>query len=95
MFDHERSLVTELANQPFALIGVNADHSLEEARKVVADKQLNWRSFYDEGSKIAKQYQIRGYPTLIVLDGEGVVHSVSHSASEMEATVRKLLKAAQ
>ena len=39
MYPHERSLVKRLANEPFALIGVNSDKDLEKLQKKIA-KQL-------------------------------------------------------
>lgn len=74
MFDHERSLVNKLAGKPFALIGVNAGDTLEKARSVVKERELNWRSFFDGDSQdIVRQYQIEGFPTIFLLDQEGII----------------------
>ena len=45
MYPHERSLVNEMKNRPFALIGVNSDKDLDKIREIVVDKNINWRSF--------------------------------------------------
>jgi len=44
MYPHERSLVDELKDQPFALVGVNSD-KLDRAKKAVIENKLVWRSF--------------------------------------------------
>ena len=41
------SLVQQLADKPFALIGVNSDEEIEVARKSVEDLNINWRSFWN------------------------------------------------
>ena len=38
MYPHERSLVIEMKDKPFALIGVNSD-SLERAKKAVKENE--------------------------------------------------------
>ena len=73
MYPHERSLVEEMKDKPFALIGVNSDKDVARARKAVADNQLNWRSFHagpqGAGGPIPKAWAIKGWPTIVVLDG--------------------------
>ncbi len=74
MFDHERSLVNKLAGKPFALIGVNVGDKLETVTKVVKERELNWRSFFDGDSrKIVSQYGIQGFPTILLLDQDGII----------------------
>jgi peroxiredoxin len=74
LFDHERSLVNKFSGKPFALIGVNAGDSLEKAREVVKTKELNWRSFFDgDSEEITGQYAIEGFPTVFLIDQDGVI----------------------
>jgi hypothetical protein len=90
MYDHERSLVTELAGKPFALIGVNTDDDLETIRKVVKEKNLNWRSFYDGGDgSISRQYKIQAFPTVMLLDHKGVIREIN--PGDLDSSIDKLL----
>jgi len=78
MYPHERSLVKELANEPFALIGVNSDRDREQLKQTVKEKKLTWRSFWDGGSTqgpIATAWNIQGWPTTYVIDHEGVIRA--------------------
>ena len=72
MYPHERSLVEEMKDKPFALIGVNSDDTIARAKKAIAENKLNWRSFQNmpEGaeSKISEQWSVQGWPTVVVLD---------------------------
>lgn len=81
MYDHERSLVKKLADKPFAIIGVNSDQDLDQIRETVKEKNLTWRSFQNspKGSEppISEQWQIDGWPTIYVLDGEGKIRYIN------------------
>ena len=89
MYPHERSLVKQLANQPFALIGVNSDSDLDEIREIVKEKNITWRSFWNgpEGTRgpISEDWNVSGWPTIYVLDGEGVIRykNVRGAAAEV------------
>ena len=75
MYPHERSLVARLADKPFALIGVNSD-PLETVKVAREDENISWRSFWDGGSTggpIASAWNVTGWPTIYVIDHEGVI----------------------
>ena len=50
MYPHERSLVKQNADRPFALLGVNSDSDREVIKQTVIEKELTWRSFWNGGS---------------------------------------------
>ena len=95
MYPHERSLVEEMKDKPFALIGVNSDKDVARARKAVADNQLNWRSFHagpqGAGGPIPKAWAIKGWPTIVVLDGERKVHYRGHDGEEATKVAKELV----
>jgi hypothetical protein len=93
MVPHERSLVKRLQGQPFALIGVNADNNQEEARKRVEKDGINWRSFFDgRAGQIVKDYRVQYFPTIYVLDGNGVIRYREVRDAAMDRAVDDLLK---
>jgi hypothetical protein len=75
MYPHERSLVKQLADKPFALIGVNSDRDLDKIREIVKEKNLNWRSFWNgpQGTSgpISAEWNVTGWPTIYILDKDG------------------------
>jgi hypothetical protein len=76
MIPHERSLVQRLQSKPFALIGVNSDKDPEALKRELATHQVNWRSFKNQlpqGDTISKNWQVRGWPTLFLIDHRGVI----------------------
>jgi peroxiredoxin len=96
MFPHERSLVKRMQDRPFALIGVNADRNREDAQKRIEEKkEINWRSFFDDGGKIARSWRVQGYPTIYVLDHNGVIRYREVRDRDMDQAVEALLKEAE
>ena len=95
MYPHERSLVEEMKDKPFALIGVNSDKEVARAKKAVADNKLNWRSFHagpqGAGGPIPKAWAIKGWPTIVVLDGERKVHYRGHDGEEATKVAKELV----
>jgi hypothetical protein len=74
MFAHERSLVEKYANQPFVLLGVNADESPFELKRVQEKAKLTWPSFWDgTNGTIASTWGVDKYPTLFLIDRENIV----------------------
>ena len=79
MFPHERSLVKRMAEEkkPFALVGVNSDKSRKECKAKNEEQQITWRSFWngEEGTQgpISKTWEVRGWPTLYLIDHKGVI----------------------
>jgi len=95
MYPHERSLVKRLEGKPFALIGVNSDRDKEELKKVLEKENITWRSFWNGGSTngpISNAYRVRGWPTIYVLDAQGVIRYRDVRGEAMDRAVDELLK---
>src|SRR6185503_3645855 len=72
---HERSLVKNLKDKPFALLGVHLNYSGDDAsvvKRVMVKEQLNWRTFVDKGA-IADKWKPAGTPSFYILDAKGVI----------------------
>ncbi len=96
MYPHERSLVKRLANQPFALIGINSDPK-EKVKAALDRENISWRSFWDGGSTggpIARDWNIRGWPTIYVIDDRGVIRYKNVRGEKMDEAVDELLESA-
>jgi hypothetical protein len=94
MVPHERSLVKRMESKPFALIGINFDESRETCKKTEQKNQMTWRSFYDglKNGPIGEQWNIRGLPTIYVLDPQGVIRYKNVFDKEMDQAVDTLVK---
>jgi hypothetical protein len=95
MYPHERSLVKQLAGKPFALIGVNSDADREKIRQIVKEKNITWRSFWNgpdgTGGPISTRWNVSGWPTIYVLDGEGVIRYRDVRGEQMDRAIETLL----
>ncbi len=81
----------DLKDKPFALVGVNYNDELEVIKKVVKEKNLIWRSFFaGDSNEIFADYDIAGFPTVMILDEKGVIHSVGHQPDD--ETIYELLE---
>jgi hypothetical protein len=88
--------VKRLENAPFALIGVNSDSDKELIKTRNEKHGITWRSFWNgpEGPSgpIATQYRVRGWPTIYVLDAQGVIRYIGVRGEAMDHAVDTLLK---
>jgi|TARA_B100000809_G_scaffold261591_1_gene310788 hypothetical protein len=94
MYPHERSLVERLKDKPFALLGINSD-SKEKLLETIKRENMTWRSWWDGGNAsgpIATKWNVRGWPTLYILDHEGVIRHKGARGEAMDKAVDALLE---
>ncbi len=100
MYPHERSLVKKMQGKPFVLIGVNSDGDKTALKKVLEKENITWRSFWNGGSTggpIAADWNVRGWPTLYLIDHKGVIKKKwlgAPRAEVMDGEIEKLVQAA-
>ena len=96
MYPHERSLVKRLADKPFALIGVNSDPDLDVLRPRLAEENITWRSFWNgpDGIQgpISTSWGVRRWPTIYVLDANGVIRFKNVRGERLDEAVDTLLE---
>jgi hypothetical protein len=94
MYEHERSLVKRLQDQPFALIGVNSDRDREAIKQVMKKENITWRSFWNgsTGGPISTAWGVHAWPTIYVLDAQGVIRYTGVRGKAMDEAVDTLLK---
>jgi len=98
MYPHERSLVKDLADKPFTILGINSDVDREKLKGTLKEENITWRSWWNgpEGTSgpISARWNVHGWPTIYILDAKGVIRYKSVGADEkkIDATIEKLLK---
>jgi len=94
MYPHERALVKTLAGKPFALIGVNSDRDRDALKEVLEEEDISWRSFWNgpkgTGGPISDAWNVKGWPTVYVLDTEGKIVYKGHGQG-MDKALEKAL----
>jgi thioredoxin family protein len=94
MIPHEKALVERLKDKPFALVGINSDLHDEAFRKRLKDLGITWRSAMEGSTNgpIATRWNVKGWPTIYVLDAKGVVRYRDVRDKAMDEAVDALLK---
>lgn len=102
MIPHERQLVERMRGRPFALIGVNSDRDPAKLQSDLIVNQVNWRSFKntrsDGGESISKIWGVRGWPTLFLIDHNGVIREKWVGAPDnaiLDARIEALVREAE
>lgn len=97
MYGHERSLVESMNGRPFVLLGVNSDKKKETALEAIKKNDLNWRSFWDGSTRgpISKSFEIRGWPTIFLVDHEGVIQAKNLRGEKLDIALAQLVSRAE
>ncbi len=93
MYPHERSLVARLKDEPFALVGINSD-PIEKIKAAIQRENLSWHMFWDGGDTrgpIATEWGVYSWPTIFVLDENGIVRYTNVRNEKMDEAVDALL----
>ena len=74
MNPHKQAMLRRYAGKPFALLEVNSDDDPGEWKRVMKKEGYTWRSWADgQDGPIAKKWDVSRWPTVFVLDREGVI----------------------
>lgn len=88
----------QLAEKPFALIGVHGlGYEPKKLKQVMEKEKLNWRSFADRGA-IYPKWSARGTPTYYILDHLGVIRHKwlgYPGAKAIDEALERLIKEAE
>lgn len=92
---HEREIVTRLKDRKFALLGVNSDVDRTKLKAAMEREKITWRSFWcgakgPEGP-IPTAWNVTGWPTLYVLDHNGVIRAKQAMGKTLDKVVDKLV----
>jgi thiol-disulfide isomerase/thioredoxin len=93
MIPHEREMVKKLKDRPFALVSVSADDEVQTLKEFVADNDMPWTHWWSGSeSGVVDDWNVRGFPTIYVLDAKGVIRHKDLRGKELEDAVNDLLK---
>src|ERR1051326_4266785 len=97
MIPHEKKMVKKLANEPFALIGINSDGGREPLLKILKEQGITWKQAVDGDTRgpIASRWNVNGWPTIYILDANGVIRYRDLRDQQMEDAVVKLIQEAK
>jgi peroxiredoxin len=92
---HERELHKRLQGKPFALLGVSCGDALDVAKETVKKHQMEWPSWWDSdetrSGPIQTDYDVQHWPTVFVIDAEGIIRAIDVHGAELDAAVDQAL----
>jgi thiol-disulfide isomerase/thioredoxin len=92
MIPHEREMVKKFKGKPFALISISADTEKKTLTDFIEKEPMPWTHWWNGPSGgIVKDWNVEFFPTIYVLDGEGVIRHKNLRGKELEEAVEKLL----
>lgn len=73
-----KQLATDFEGQAVAILGINSDRDLDDARAVIKAMALNYPTLKNgEGAdSISAKFKISGWPTFVMIDPKGVVRYI-------------------
>lgn len=93
MIPHERELVERLKDKPFALVSISADKDLKTLTDFIEKEPMPWTHWHNGANGgILKDWNIKAFPTIFVLDAKGVIRFKGTRGKEMDKAVDTLLK---
>jgi thiol-disulfide isomerase/thioredoxin len=93
MIPHEREMVARLKDKPFALISISFDEKKETLRAFVAKENMPWTHWWNgemDGGPM-ENWAVNQFPTIYVLDANGVIRHKDLRGDELEKAVNALL----
>ena len=81
----------------FVMISISSDGIEEKWRDFIVKNQMVWPQYLDRDRKVQHAFNVRAFPTYIVIDHEGIVRYRNYGASpdkdsRLEDAVRKQIK---
>jgi thiol-disulfide isomerase/thioredoxin len=92
MIPHEREMVNRLKDKPFALVSISVDAEKKTLTDFLAKQPMPWNHWWNGGEgKLIQTLDIHHYPTIFVLDPQGVIRYKEIRGQELEKAVDTLL----
>lgn len=89
---HELEMAKRLADKPFALLSVSCDAEQETLTEFLKETPMPWDHWWvGMDGEFSKTLNIHAFPTVIVLDGEGVIRHKNIKGEELDEAVDALL----
>ena len=85
-------LLAQRKEQPFAVIGINSDPG-DDVGARIRKEGPPWRNVLDGSSRgpVSTQWHVRSWPTMVLLDRDGVIRARVHSVADLEPVIAELL----
>jgi peroxiredoxin len=87
-----QSLLNDFKDRGLEILSINQGESAEQAAAFMKKKGYGFHVLLDPDSSIASRYFVRGIPTVLVVDKEGIVQWIRVGYSPNDSDLRRLLE---
>ncbi len=92
MIPHQREMVERFSGEPFALLSVSCDRDQETLETFLTQTPMPWDHWWvAPDSQFKKALNISSFPTIFVLDGNGVIRYKNLMGAQLEEAIETLL----
>lgn len=92
MIPEERDMVERHKDKPFAFVSVSADDEKKDLEDFLKQEKMPWNHWWQGAdSPLMKNWNIRKFPTVYVIDAKGVIRYKDVRGKELDAAVKKLI----
>jgi thiol-disulfide isomerase/thioredoxin len=96
MIPHERAMVRRFEGKSFVLVSICADDKKETLKAFLTKEAMPWTHWWSgPDGKLLDALNVRYFPTIFVLDPEGVIRYTGIQGEELEKAVNTLLNEAE
>ncbi len=89
----EQHLIETYKERPFALLGVCCDETIDKAQKTATEHKMNWPCWFDgQNGPIARDLNVLQWPTIYVLDKDGIVVAKDLHGDELDKKIAQLME---
>jgi peroxiredoxin len=74
------------------IIGISNDLKEEKWRNALAKYEMNWPNIWDEDKSLVRLYEVKGIPTYIIVDSNGLVLASNIYSRNLKSEIKKALK---
>jgi thiol-disulfide isomerase/thioredoxin len=93
MIPQEQKLVETYEGQPFVLLGICSDESPEQAQKTASEYKMTWPCWFDgQDGPIAQDWNVLGWPTIYVLDKNGIIAAKNAHGDDLDLKIAQIMK---
>jgi len=91
-----KNLYREYHEQGLEVVGINVDSSAEERQEYMEQAELPWPNLIAKGEEtglsIARKYQVRAIPSMVLLDREGKIIAIDKRGELLRAIVSETIE---
>ncbi len=92
MIPHEREMVERLKDKPFTLISISVDDAKETLTGFLSEEEMPWTHWWVGMDRaFLDKLDVEHFPTIFVLDAQGVIRARELRGEELEDKVNALL----